>query len=191
VGRSGADDEVPGRRTAAAGEDAPIRRRATLYGGGYAAVAAAPATTGGIDLGGAAVWRHFSVGGELRGDIPVTQSRGTGRIEVGRVFVEAVPCFRTIAFGFGICALAAVGLTIARGHGYVVSNDVYLPYVGVGARLMVEIPLVPRLAFGLHADVLGLVTRANLRVDADTAYTDAPATGAFGIDFVGRFGDGS
>ena len=165
--------------------------RTTIYGGGYAAVAAAPATTGGLEVGGAAVWKHFSMGGELRGDMPASQPRKVGRIEVGRVFVEAVPCFRTITFGFGVCALAAVGLTIARGHGYVVSKDVFLPYFGLGARLMVEIPLMKRLAFGLHADVLGLVTRANLRVDADTGYTDAPAAGAFGLDFVGRFGDGT
>jgi hypothetical protein len=188
--RTGSDDGL-NPRTAATGEDAPVPRRTTLYGGGYAAVAAAPTTTGGIDVGAAAVWKHFSIGGELRGDMPVEQSRGTGRIEVGRVFVEGVPCFRTITFGFGICALAAVGLTIARGHGYVVSKDAFLPYVGLGARLMVEIPLAKSLAFGLHADVLGLVTRAKLRVDADTGYVDAPATGAFGIDFVGRFGDGS
>ena len=90
-----------------------------------------------------------------------------------------------------VCALAAVGLTIARGHGYRVSRDDFLPYVGFGARLMVEIPLAKRLAFGLHADVLGLVTRASLKVDANVAYADAPATGSFGVNFVGRFGDGS
>jgi hypothetical protein len=189
--RAASGDDVVPRRTAATTEEAAPRRRATVYAGAYAAVAAAPTTTGGFELGGAVVYRHLSIGAELRGDVPIKDAGAIGRIEVGRVFGEGVPCFRTLAFGFGVCALAAVGLTVARGHGYRVSRDVFLPYAGLGARLMVEIPIARRVAFGLHADVLGLLVRAALRVDSTVEYRDAPATGAFGFNFVARLGDGS
>jgi hypothetical protein len=168
-----------------------MHRRATLYLGTYASVGGAPDTTGGVELGGAAIFRHFSIGAELRGDMPVAVDRGVGRIQEGRLFVEALPCFRTIAFGFGVCALAAVGLTVARGLDYPVSRTAFVPYVAFGARLLVEIPLVRRVALGLHGDVLGLVTRASLHAENSDAYVDAPATGAFGMNVVYRFGDGS
>src|SRR5204862_467662 len=44
-----------------------------LYAGGYAAVAAGPATTGGVDIGAGVSYRRVSMAVELRGDIP---SRG-------------------------------------------------------------------------------------------------------------------
>ena len=187
----GSDGERPrSTRDSAPVQNEAVKRRGTLHMGAYAAVAASPSTTGGVELGGAAVYSHFSIGAELRGDMPRRTSAVGGSIELGRVFVEGVPCFRTIAFGFGICALAAVGLTIARGYGFVVARDVFTPYFALGARLMAEIPLSSRFALGLHADVLGLVTRLSLKIDAATTYTDAPASGAFGVDLVVRFGDG-
>ena len=181
---------APPPRTSAGGVAAPRPRgHGALYAGAYAAVAAGPATTGGVDVGGGVVYRRFSIAAELRGDIPSSGGVLGGNVEVGRVLVGVVPCFRAAAFG--ICGLASVGVSLARGRGFVVSRSAQAPFVAVGARLLAEIPLARRIALGLHADVLGLLTRLVLRVDATVSYADAPASGTFGLDLIGRFGDGT
>ncbi len=159
-----------------------------LYGGALIAIAASPTTTGGFQIGGGALWRAFSIALELRGDVPTRAHSVAGEIEVARTFFQVAPCFRAFAFGF--CVLGSAGVSILRGHGYLVDRDEVSPYLAVGARLMTDVPIGRRLWLGVHADLLGVLTRVRARVDATVGYTDAPATGAFGVWVGGRFGDG-
>ncbi len=178
-------------RTPATGREPSRRPFGFLYGGALVAVAAGPSTTGGFQLGGGVEWaRSFSLALELRADVPSrSDTPSGGTIELGRFTAQIVPCFR--AFNFGFCALAAVGVSYARGSGFVFSDSVQAPYFAAGGRLLAELPLGRRVWLGLHADVYGVVTRLVLRVDATAAYKDAPANGAFGVTFGGRFGDGT
>jgi hypothetical protein len=143
------------------------------------AVAAEPQASWGMALGLAARWRRFSVGVEVRGDLPGSRVTLGGTVSSALVTTNFLPCAR--AYGFSFCGLLSVGVMIAWGADFAVDHRTSLPFVGGGARAAWELKLTRRLSMGLHADLLAPFTRALLRVDSEEVWHAEPVSGAFGV----------
>jgi hypothetical protein len=144
-----------------------------------AAVSAEPGATWGIALGLAAQWRRFSVGAELRGDVPGTRVSGGGTVSGSLVVINLLPCVR--AYGIFFCGLFSGGVMIANGAGFPVDQQAVVPFFGGGARAGVEFKLSRRIAIGLHADLLAPFTQTVLYVDRNELYRADPVSGAFAL----------
>jgi len=144
-----------------------------------AAVAAAPAATWGLALGLAAQWRRFSIGGELRADLPASRVSSGGLVSSSLITFQLLPCVR--AYGFFFCGLLSAGMVIAYGSEFPVDRRVVLPYAGGGARAGFEIKLGRALALGLSADLLAPFTRVELQLDDQSLFHAQPVSGAFSL----------
>jgi hypothetical protein len=144
-----------------------------------AAVASAPDATWGIELGLGAEWHRFSLGGEIRADVPASRSAGGGTVSTTMVVVNLLPCVR--AYGFSFCGLLSGGILIGYGAEFPVDRRTVLGFGGGGARAAYELRLTRRLAIGLHADLIAPFTRAVLTVDNQEVYHAEPVSGAFGL----------
>jgi hypothetical protein len=144
-----------------------------------AAVGSAPAATWGLALGLAAQWRRFSLGGELRADLPGSSVSAGGTVSSSLVTVHLLPCVR--AYGFFFCGLLSAGMVIAYGSEFPVDRRVVLPFFGGGARTGVELKLGRALGLGLAADLLAPFTRARLQLDDQTLFHAQPVSGAFSL----------
>jgi hypothetical protein len=66
-------------------------------------------------------------------------------------------------------------------------QQVTAPFLAVGARVGLEIPLGRTLSVGAHADVLSPVTETVLRVSGQPIWTSPAISGALGVTIGARF----
>jgi hypothetical protein len=142
------------------------------------AVASAPNATWGVEVGLGAQWRRFSLGGELRGDLPGARVTSGGIVASSLILVSLLPCVR--AYGFSFCGVLSSGVMIAYGADFAIDKRVALPFAAGGARAAFEFRLTRKLSVGLHADLLAPFTREVLKVDRQEVYRAEPVSGAFG-----------
>jgi len=124
-----------------------------------------------------AQWKRFSLGAELRGDVPGGRVTPAGVLSTSVVMLHLLPCVR--AYGFSFCGLLSAGVTIAWGAEFAVDKRVTLPFAAGGARAAYEFRLSRRLAIGLAADLLAPFTRTVLKIDDQEVYRAEPVSGAF------------
>jgi hypothetical protein len=154
------------------------RRRWEGALGVMAVVAAAPNATLGFTLSGGLRFPWWSMAVEARGDIPASQPALGGHVSTALLLFGLVPCVHASLFRF--CALADVGAQFASGSDYPISRSVTAPYFAAGGRIGVDFPLGRRVLLGLHADVLGTVTRLVLRVEDQVVFRSLPVSGLVG-----------
>jgi hypothetical protein len=132
----------------------------------------------------------WSLGLEGRGDLATTteldfNGARIGEMETSLLMGALVPCaFRGVLEG---CALLAAGQTRASARGLAMPQQVTAPFVAVGARVGLEIPLGGILSWGAHADVLAPITETVLRVDGQPVWTSPAISGALGATIGARF----
>jgi hypothetical protein len=128
---------------------------------------------------------RWSVGAELRGDLPTSApSLFGGRVETALVAGFVVPCVRhrlVVA-----CALAGFGLERGSGSGYDGPTVVSAFWAALGARLALELKLFSPVGLRLHVDVLAPLTRTELYVgpaggSSRLLYRTAAMSSVFGI----------
>ena len=61
------------------------------------------------------------------------------------------------------------------------------PFVAVGARVGLEVPLGSVLSAGIHADVLAPLMELVLQVSGQPVWTSPPISGALGLTVGARF----
>jgi hypothetical protein len=164
-------------------DDGEDRAHLTGHLAVLAAVGSAPQATWGIEVGLAARWKRFSIGGELRGDTPGSRVIAGGTVSSSLATATFLPCVR--AYGCSFCGLLSVGVLIGYGSDFTVDRRVILPYAGGGTRAAFEFRLTRRLSMGAHADLLASFTRALLRVDEQEVFHAPPVSGAFGVQISG------
>jgi hypothetical protein len=140
-------------------------------------VASGPNATWGVAVGLGAQWHRFSVGAELRGDVPASRVTPAGIVSTSVVTLHFLPCVR--AYGFSFCGLLTTGFTVAWGSEFAVDKQVLLPFAAGGARAAWELRLSHRLAIGIAADLLAPFTRTVLKIDDQEVYRAEPVSGAF------------
>jgi hypothetical protein len=173
------DDEIPTISVAP-----PPQRpwNGTLWRASAGLLAAVDATTVaafGLSVQVDYVRPHFSVGAELRGDLPTTASAFNTSVTASLWSASLVPCLRhKIA---SLCAL------IGLGNERVAAPDVGLSlsdlWAGFGLRVALDLPLYRVLGVRLHADVVAPVTRGRL----GTLYETPPVSSSFGLAAVASF----
>jgi hypothetical protein len=158
--------------------------------GGLGAVGSAPAAVVGGMVQASARRGSFSVALEGRGDLPSSTELYAGPMRVGEMQASLligslVPCaHRGVLEG---CVLLSGGTIRASGHDLADSRHVSAPFLGVGARVGLEVPLGGVLSAGIHADVLAPITETILRVSGVAVWTSPPISGALGLTVGARF----
>jgi hypothetical protein len=135
---------------------------------------------------------RYSIGVELRGDLPLANSQGvTASLWTGTF----VPCWRyKIA---ALCGLVSIGAELASTAELPLTSPVARVsmsnfWMGLGARVAVDLPLYQLLAMRLHADVIGPLLRPELRWPLQgepsiVYYTTPVVSSAFGAALLARF----
>jgi hypothetical protein len=158
--------------------------------GGLGSLGSAPAAAVGGTVQVSLRRRSFSLGLEGRGDVAQTTEldfNGTriGDMDTSSLMGALVPCAsRGVLEG---CALLAAGQVRASARGLAMPQQVTAPFMAIGARVGLEIPLGSILSVGAHADVLAPVTETILRVSGQPVWTSPAISGAFGLTVGARF----
>jgi hypothetical protein len=158
--------------------------------GGLGAVGSAPAAAFGGTVQASLRRGPFSLGLEGRGDAAVTteldfNGMRVGDVETSLLMGALVPCAsRGVLEG---CALVAAGELRASARNLTMPQQVTAPFVALGARVGVEIPLGNILSAGAHADVLAPLTETVLRVSGQPIWTSPAISGALGATIGARF----
>jgi hypothetical protein len=132
----------------------------------------------------------FSLGLEARGDLASTTTLYFNGAQVGAfdtsvLMGSLVPCATRGLFEG--CALLAAGVIRASARDLQMPQQVSAPYLAVGARVGMEIPLGSILSIGLHGDVLAPVTETVLRVSGQAVWNSPSISGALGLTVGARF----
>jgi hypothetical protein len=122
----------------------------------------------GFTVSVSAVMLHFSMGVELRGDLPGAASTDLGLITTSRLMGSLVPCGRFHIFA--ACALASFGADRTS-----FSSATF--YAGLGGRFAVEMPVYRRLWMRLHGDVLATLTHLDAYASLERFYRISGALG--------------
>jgi hypothetical protein len=158
--------------------------------GGLGTVGSAPAAAVGGTVQASARRGSFSLGLEGRGDVAQTTQVNYNGAQVGdfqtsTLMGSLVPCaVRRVLEG---CALLSAGVVRASAHGIQMPQQVSAPYVAVGARVGLELPLGSILSIGAHADLLAPINEVVLRVSGQPVWTSPAISGAFGLTVGARF----
>jgi hypothetical protein len=170
---------VPSARAAAGAFD-ELRLRVAF--GVQGTVDAAPGPTFGF-MGrvGLAIHR-WSVAVELRGDLPGSAEIDGGRVSASTMAAFLVPCVahRIVAF----CVVAGGGGQEVAGSDYLLARSSWVPYVAVGGRIELELPVSRAMAVLFRVDVMAAVTRADLYVGTERPqriYRSPAISNSFGV----------
>lgn len=131
-------------------------------------------------------WPMFSLALEVRGDLPAAtdpQSDGS-RVREALIVGSAAPCLH--AGWFVGCALIAGGVRIDEGLNRDVSTPI-VPYIGMGVRAGVEVPLSPRFALRLAGEVLAPLRRHRIGDSKEDPWISPPAGVALGARLIAAF----
>jgi hypothetical protein len=139
----------------------------------------APVRTLGVAARGALRRSNLSLGIEARADLPAEVPLEVGRVSTSLLVASAVPCvhIRVLAG----CALVTAGALRAAGHGLVDARRVSVPYLALGARVRVAVPLGSRVALTLHSDLAAPLTQTELTVGGEELWTTPPVSLTLGL----------
>jgi hypothetical protein len=134
----------------------------------------------------------YSVGVELRGNLPSSSRQGNA-IDASLWTGSVVPCLRH-KFA-ALCALISLGdelVTVYRGTPLLPPLTMSGFWLGLGVRMAIELPVHRRLALRLHADVIAPLLRHQLPAAGDEAagglfYITPPVSSSFGLALLAIF----
>jgi hypothetical protein len=181
------DDEVP---TIVTPPPPPPRWGVSL--GLIAAVDATMLAAAGLTVQADFLRPRYSIGVELRGDLPATNSGG---VTASLWTATLVPCWRyKIA---AACGLVSIGAELADTGELPLTFPVQRVsmryfWMGLGVRLAVDLPLYRVLAVRLQADVIGPLLHHELRWPLEGSasyvyYATPVVSSAFGAALLARF----
>ncbi|AKF04633.1 hypothetical protein [Sandaracinus amylolyticus] len=135
----------------------------------------APGVSAGLVLGAGVHVDAFSVALELRGELPTVESSVRGAPYVASV----VPCGHLDIVG--LCGIVSAGVFWGEGVDVPSARSGFAPYVALGARALVAVPLGAELALRLHGELTVPVVGATLQLGGTRAW-ETPAVGlALGV----------
>jgi hypothetical protein len=148
-------------------------------------VDSAPSHSFGVAAGMGIRSGDLSVGIEGRADLPASTALRVGEARTSLLVASLVPCMH---FGkVAGCALAAAGALRAAGHGLVDSRQITAPYVALGARLAVALPITTRLSLVMHGDLTTPLGRTHLEVDGAEVWTTPRLAFVLGLGVAASF----
>jgi hypothetical protein len=155
----------------------PIRARAAvgLVGG----IGSAPVRNLGVSVRVGARRVDLSIDVEGRADLPASVPLEVGKVSTSLLVASLLPCihWRVVAG----CGLVTGGALRAAGHGLVDSRQVDDPYVALGARVALEVPIGGKLNLTAHADASAPLITTELRVGGEELWTTPPLSFLVGL----------
>jgi hypothetical protein len=182
VARTSVPPPAPPSRTPVQPEPPPLVFDGAI--GVLGAWGAAPGPNVGMTMEASLRRRSLGVGLEGRVDLPTSTALRVGSIRTSLLTGSLVPCFH-----FGIaagCALAIAGVFRSSGHDLVDARQVTLPFIAVGARAALELPLATWFVFRFHGDVIAPLTETVLRVSGQDVWSSPTVSAALGMALVAR-----
>jgi hypothetical protein len=159
---------------------------AFVTAGTHASLGSAPSPAGGarIGVGVRSGWASLGVEGEY--DLPAASTdRGRGQVSVDHFAVALLPCAkRSIVFG---CALASYGVMHGEGRDVSVQQSGSAPYVAVGGRFGLEIPITDRFGVLGQIEARSPLLRPRFEVHDGDGWTLPALSGSAGILGTVRF----
>jgi hypothetical protein len=158
--------------------------------GGLGAVGSGPAPTVGGTVQASVRRGSLSLGVEGRGDLASTtelyfNGARVGDVQTSLLMGSLVPCaFRGVLEG---CALLSAGVIRAAARDLDMPQQVSAPFLAVGARVGLQLPLGRTLSAGVHADLLAPINELILRVSDRPFWTSPSIAGALGLGVGARF----
>jgi hypothetical protein len=122
---------------------------------------------------------------EVAGEAPRSLALPVGAATVWRASASLVPC-RSSGIVLG-CALVAAGLVHGAGREIPEARAATGPWVGLGGRLGVRVPVGSALALEARADVVVPVVRTRLLVGQAAVWTTPAVSGALGLAVIRTF----
>ena len=155
----------------------PIRARAAL--GMVGGIGSAPVRNLGVTVSVGARRVDLSIDVEGRADLPASVPLEVGKVSTSLLVASLVPCihWRVVAG----CGLVTGGALRAAGHGLVDSRQVSDPYVALGARVALEVPVSGKLNLIAHADASAPLITTELRVGGEELWTTPPVSFLVGL----------
>ncbi|HEY3357732.1 MAG TPA: hypothetical protein VGQ83_31050 [Polyangia bacterium] len=164
------------RASPAAPASPPLRLFATL--GALGAFGFAPAPTAGATIAGGVRRGWTSLGLEARADLPASMAVGRGSISSWLLLAALVPCAHHRVLG--ACAIVAGGAQRGAGRDLVGARQATLPFLALGGRVALELPVRGPIFGRLHADLVVPLARGTLQVNARDVWTGTAVEGAVG-----------
>ncbi len=154
--------------------------------GAVAAMGAAPSLTFGGTASIARRWPWWSIGAELRADLPASnEGLNGGEVQSNLILGTAFAClFRQVLFGCPMVSVGAIHGTGARAE--IVKSESRL-YLAAGLRLGIEAPIGEWFAFRVFGEMLGTFTRVELRINNERAWITPILNGSLGAATLWRF----
>ena len=121
----------------------------------------------------------LSIDVEGRADLPASVPLEVGKVSTSLLVASLVPCIHW-RFVAG-CGLVTGGALRAAGHGLVDSRQVVDPYVALGARVALEVPVGGKLNLTAHADASAPLITTELRVGGEELWTTPPVSFLVGL----------
>lgn len=128
---------------------------------------------------------RWSLGLELRGEIPARLRTGIGTVS-SALFSGTLSGCRRLWLA-SVCVIGAAGGQLSEGQGFADARSAWDPFAAAGARLALSIPLTAKLAVRAQGDALFPFTRTRLRVSQVVAYETPWVTAALGAGLELRF----
>jgi hypothetical protein len=129
----------------------------------------APSASLGISLGGDLRGEVWSLGIDVRADLPSSEPLRTGHVKTSLFTGSLVPCLGSAHLAF--CALATVGLLHGSADGLERERDANFFFAAVGARAALAYPIDHRWSVALHADAVSPLTEIDLTVDGKSVWS--------------------
>jgi hypothetical protein len=167
-------------------QEAPLPWYVRAGTGAVVAVGATPSVDAGLTLDAGARRGAFSLSFEGRADFPVSKQAGDGgSVGASLALGCAVACghLRIVR----ACVVAGVGALRAAGSGVTDPQQDTKPYVTLGGRLGVEVPVGGPLFVDVHGDALFAATRITFRLDGRDVWTTPPIGGVLGAGMGATF----
>jgi hypothetical protein len=155
------------------------------------AIDATTLAAAGLEVEADMVRSAFSVGVELRGDLPSSVRLGSAVINASLWTGSLVPCLRHKLAG--LCGLVSLGseiVTVNPGPPLTEQMSVSRFWFGLGMRMAVELPVHRYLALRLHADLIAPLLRHQVPSPGAAVgiyYVTPPVSSAFGLAFMATF----
>jgi hypothetical protein len=131
--------------------------------------------------------RPFSLGLEVRGDLPATARSNVAPYDVQSWLAAAalVPCVHVrVAFG---CGVVAIGDLQATSVGTASPKSAQDLWASAGGRLGVDLPFAERWLLRVYGELLGSLRQDTLSIDGVIAYRYSPVSGGGGVAALLRF----
>jgi hypothetical protein len=124
-------------------------------------------------------FEFFSVDLEGALQLPTSLEVLSGKVTVRLVGGAAVPCFHF--WKLGACGVVVAAALDSEGTGFEDARQVVTPYVALGARGLLELPLTPQLLVAVRLDFLVPLATTSLRVGGNEVFSTFPVAGRLGL----------